>query len=182
MLVETVRHKALKTLAKVHLSLGSNLGDRQDNVLAAVLGLDQMDGVTVVAVSKGYETVPVGVADQPVFVNAAVTIETVLEPLELLESVKALEKRIGRRNTERWGPRVVDIDIVLWESLVLTDATLRVPHPEFRNRAFVLEPLAEIAPDAIDPETGHTVATLAQQPDLAGPVIRTVALEISVAT
>ncbi len=156
----------------VLLSLGSNLGDRISNLRAALRALDAQEGVAVSRLSHCYETAPVGKTDQPAFVNLAAEIETVLEPLELLKVVKDIESALGRRPTERWGPRVVDVDIILWGSRTLDDDRLVIPHREFRNRAFVLVPLAEIAPNAVDPVSGATVAALAQRPDAQGAVTR----------
>ncbi len=158
---------------RILLSLGSNQGDRAGNLRAAVRALNERDGVRVAAVSRGYATAPMGVVDQPDFLNAAVVVETELTPLELLDAVKEIETRLGRGATYRWGPRVIDIDIVLAEDTVITSDMLTLPHPEFRSRAFVLKPLAEIAPDDIDPLTGKTVAELARAPEAVGRVVKT---------
>ncbi|MBW7866174.1 MAG: 2-amino-4-hydroxy-6-hydroxymethyldihydropteridine diphosphokinase [Candidatus Hydrogenedens sp.] len=151
----------MATRFRVHLSLGSNLGDRTANLARAVSGLAALPDTKVSAVSRVWETAPWGVADQPVFHNLAVEIGTALGPLELLNAVKGLETRLGRGPGFRWGPRLVDVDVVLWESLILDTPALSLPHPRFRERAFVLWPLAEIAPGAVDPVTGRTVAELA---------------------
>ncbi|MBI2432350.1 MAG: 2-amino-4-hydroxy-6-hydroxymethyldihydropteridine diphosphokinase [Candidatus Hydrogenedentes bacterium] len=147
--------------ARVLLSLGSNLGDRKVNLEAALAMLAETPGVRVLRQSRVYETMPVGVVDQPEFLNLAAEIETDLAPLELLNVAQDIERRLGRTPTFRWGPRVLDIDIILWGRQVIREARLEVPHPRFRERFFVLVPLAEIAPDAVDPETGRTVAELA---------------------
>ncbi|HIJ73933.1 MAG TPA: 2-amino-4-hydroxy-6-hydroxymethyldihydropteridine diphosphokinase [Candidatus Hydrogenedentes bacterium] len=159
-------------MMRVHLSLGSNVGDRKANLEAALDALGQLDGVRVTARSSCYETEPVGVVDQPAFLNMAAEVETVLEPLELYEAAKEIEKDLGREPTARWGPRTIDIDIVLWGDRVLESDRITLPHREFRNRAFVLAPLAEIAPDAIDPVTGETVAALAARPQAQGQADR----------
>ncbi len=151
----------MATRFRVHLSLGSNLGDRTANLARAVSGLAALPDTEVSVVSRVWETAPWGVAEQPVFLNLAVEIGTALGPLELLNAVKALETRLGRGPGLRWGPRLVDVDVVLWESLILDTPALSLPHPRFRERAFVLWPLAEIAPGAVDPVTGRTVAELA---------------------
>jgi 2-amino-4-hydroxy-6-hydroxymethyldihydropteridine diphosphokinase len=157
---------------RVHLSLGTNLGDRARNLQDALHLLAQVPGVRLLLLSPVYETEPVGVRDQPAFYNLAVEIETDLPPLELLNAVKDLETRLGRETTYQWGPRLIDIDLVLWGNLVLSFEKLTLPHPEFRERAFVLAPLRDIAPDAVDPVTGMTVRQLASQPDVHGHVAR----------
>jgi len=145
----------------VHLALGCNLGDRMKTLRRAVAALDALESVDVVACSCVYETEPWGVTDQPAFLNMAVAVETALEPLELLDAVKDCEAGLGRAPRYRWGPREIDIDLVLWGDTVLETSRLALPHPAFRERAFVLAPLADIAGDAVDPVTGKTVASLA---------------------
>ena len=152
----------------VQLSLGSNLGDRESALQDAVRALAQVDGVIVTAHSHCYETEPIGIKDQPPFLNMAVEIETALAPLELLKTVKSIEKQLGRKKTIHWGPREIDIDIILWGQEVFNSERLTLPHKEFRDRAFVLVPMAEIAPDAVDPITGETIAALAQRPEVEG--------------
>lgn len=129
------------------LSLGSNLGDRAAMIAAAVERLRGSPGVDVEAVSSIYETAPWGDTDQPAFVNAAVAIRTSLEPHPLLDAVKAIEADLGRTASRRWGPRAIDIDIVHMEGFAMNDDSLTLPHRHWRERAFVLVPLAEIAPD-----------------------------------
>ncbi|MBI5091782.1 MAG: 2-amino-4-hydroxy-6-hydroxymethyldihydropteridine diphosphokinase [Candidatus Hydrogenedentes bacterium] len=159
---------------RVHLSLGSNLGDRRTNLSVALTQLDRLERVRVLTKSELYETEPIGIVDQPAFLNMAAEIETDLEPLELLDAVKQLEAQLGRVPGEKWGPRLIDIDIILWGERVESWDRLVLPHAEFRNRAFVLVPLREIAPDAVDPVTGMTVAELAESPAAHGKVARVV--------
>ena len=156
----------------VHLSLGSNLGHREATLHDAVRALGRTPGIQVTQVSSIFETEPVGFVEQPRFCNLAAEIETALEPLELLNAVKRIEVAIGRVPTHAWGPRLIDIDIVLWGDRIVSTDTLTIPHKEFRTRAFVLIPLCEIAPDAVDPETGKTITALAQSPSLQGHVER----------
>ena len=158
---------------RVHLSLGSNLGDRVANLHAALRALNATDGIAVMTASQVYETEPLGDGAQVRFANLAAEIETAFEPLELLDAVKGIETALGRTHGPRWGPRIIDIDIVLCGPTVVETDRLIVPHRAFRNRAFVLTPLAEIAPSAIDPVTGRTVGQLARQPDLQGRVVGT---------
>lgn len=157
---------------RVHLSLGSNVGDSLQNLDAALQALEVSPGLILVRVSGCYETEPLGDIQQPPFVNMAAEIETDYSPLELLEVLKRIEAELGRGPSHRWGPRTIDIDIVLAENQVVDTERLTVPHKEFRNRAFVLVPLAEIAPHAVDPVTGKAVAELAAQPGLQGRVVK----------
>lgn len=152
----------------VQLSLGSNMGDRSSALQAALRALSGESGITLRSHSHCYETEPIGIKDQPAFLNMAAEIETELAPLELLKVVKAIEQRIGRNKTTRWGPREIDIDLILWGDTVFSSERLTLPHKEFRQRAFVLVPMAEIAPDQVDPVTGATVAELAEGPDVEG--------------
>ncbi|MCF6284512.1 MAG: 2-amino-4-hydroxy-6-hydroxymethyldihydropteridine diphosphokinase [Candidatus Hydrogenedentes bacterium] len=152
----------------VQLSLGSNLGERAAALQAALRALAAGSSVTLLSHSHCYETEPIGIKNQPPFLNMAVEIETDLDPLELLKTVKAIEQKLGRKESAHWGPREIDIDIILWGQTVFTSAQLTLPHKEFRNRAFVLVPMAEIAPEAVDPVTGETVANLARRPNMEG--------------
>jgi 2-amino-4-hydroxy-6-hydroxymethyldihydropteridine diphosphokinase len=147
---------------RIFLALGSNLGDRKANLEAALAGLEAR-GVRVLRRSRVWETEPVGVVDQPPFLNMAAEIETELTPLELLNVAQEVEVSTGRQPTFRWGPRVIDIDLILWGDKMIREPRLQVPHPRFRARGFVLKPLAEIAPEAVDPESGETMAALAEQ-------------------
>lgn len=145
----------------MYLSLGSNVRNRKENLRNALVALASEPGIALRAVSRAYETAPVGDADQPEFINLTAEIETELAPLELLNAVKALEVRLGRIASRRWGPRLIDIDIILFADQQCAAPELTIPHPEFRKRAFVLAPLCEIAPDAVDPATGKTIRLLA---------------------
>jgi 2-amino-4-hydroxy-6-hydroxymethyldihydropteridine diphosphokinase len=144
---------------RVYLSLGSNLGDREAHLRDALHALQ--DVVTIRRVSSLFLTDPVGVTHQPEFANLAVEADTILEPQELLKEVKRVEHEVGRRPTFRWGPRVVDIDILLYDDLVLETPELTIPHSEMTRRAFVLLPLAQIAPHVLHPLEHRTIAELA---------------------
>ena len=143
------------------LSLGSNLGNRASHLAAAVGALDHAPELEVEAVSSLYETPPWGDTDQGPFLNAAVAIRTRLEPHALLDHVKAIEAALGRAPTRRWGPRAIDIDIVHMAGVTLSDDRLTLPHPHWGARAFVLEPLAEIAPELVIDRTAVTAALAA---------------------
>jgi 2-amino-4-hydroxy-6-hydroxymethyldihydropteridine diphosphokinase len=133
----------------------------------ALRGLTRM--ARVQEVSSLYETDPVGLVDQPTFYNAVCRIETGLEPEALLRFLKTLEHEIGRRpDVDRWGPRPIDLDILLYEDRIIHGEELEVPHPRLEERAFVLIPLAEIAPDARDPRRNETIAKLSRVADSSG--------------
>jgi len=144
------------------LGLGSNLGDRRARIDAALAALRADPAVRSVVASDPVETDPVGgPPGQGRFLNAAARIETDLAPHDLLAVLKRIERDLGRaEGGPRWGPRTIDLDLLLYDDLRLETADLVVPHPRFRERRFVLEPLAEVAPDAVDPVTGLTVRAL----------------------
>ncbi len=154
-------------MATVYIGLGANIGNREANLRMALHGLTRM--ARVEAVSSLYQTDPVGSEEQPAFFNAVCRIETGLEPESLLRFLKSLEHEIGRRSgTERWGPRPIDVDILLYDERIVQGAELAVPHPRLGERAFVLVPLAEIAPDTLYPGRNETIAHLAQTIDTSG--------------
>lgn len=136
-------------MATVFLGIGSNLGDREKNINLALEKLGQVGYVR--RVSSQYETEPVGYKDQPWFLNLVAELETQLSAPELLQALKALEKEMGRTPSPRFGPRPIDLDILLYDDLVLDTPELTVPHPRLAERAFVLIPLAEIAPQVLHP-------------------------------
>ena len=131
---------------KVGLSLGSNIGDKAANILRAMQLLAADRQVRVVKMSQLYRTAPWGPVAQDFFANACALVTTRLAPLDLLAHAKAVEAAMGREQTERWGPRLIDIDLLFYSDLTLHDQRLALPHPELFNRAFVLVPLAAIAP------------------------------------
>ncbi len=134
-------------MAEAALGLGTNLGDRETALSRAVALLEQMPGIEVTAISGLYASAPWGVEDQPDFLNLCVLIETDLGPMQLLHACKAVEAELGRQTRERWGPREMDVDVLLMPGVEMDSETLSIPHPRMRERRFVLEPLAEIAPD-----------------------------------
>lgn len=146
-------------LETVHIALGSNLGDREANILDALNRIDATEGLRFLRRSALHETEPVG-PPQPEYLNAAAEIECSLDPVGLLRRLKEIEMEIGRTDTVRWGPRVIDIDIIFFGDRVIDADDLTVPHAEMAGRAFVLEPLAEIAPDRVHPVYEKTVAEL----------------------
>ena len=139
-------------MVRAYIGLGSNVGDRLGFLQRAVSRLRATTGVDVVRVSSVYETEPVGVIDQGWFLNAAVAIETTLSPVALLERTQAIERALDRVITRRWGPRTIDLDILLYGDWELKTETLEIPHPELQRRAFALIPLLEIDPVAALPD------------------------------
>jgi len=149
-----------------YLALGTNLGDRMDNLRRAVASLPPI--VRVTALSPAYETPPWGYADQPAFLNMALAGETDLEPLALIAFLKKLETELGREKTFRNGPRLIDMDILFYDDIVFKQADLVIPHPRLHERAFVLVPLNDIAPDLIHPELGRAVRDMLKDVDTKG--------------
>ncbi|MGD9497790.1 MAG: 2-amino-4-hydroxy-6-hydroxymethyldihydropteridine diphosphokinase [Armatimonadota bacterium] len=148
-------------MRSAYLGLGANLGRRAQALAEALQLLDAHPGLALREVSSVYDTAPVGVTDQPRFLNLVARFDCRLSPEELLALAKDVERRLGRRPTRRWGPRPIDVDILLLDGLRLSSAQLTVPHPELTSRQFVLVPLAEIAPDLVLPD-GQPVAELAR--------------------
>jgi len=143
------------------LSLGSNVGNRLDNIRQAVALMKPLGEIT--KRSSVYETPPWGVETQPRFLNACVLLETDVPPKILLDKLKEIEQTVGRMERERWGPREIDIDILTYGTEIINDAGLMVPHPMMHERAFVLIPLSEIAPDMKIPPDDSEVSRIAQR-------------------
>jgi len=138
-----VTGRADRPRARAYLGIGSNLGDRLAHLQGAVDGLDAADGVEVVAVSAVYETDPIG-PEQPDYLNAVVAVDTTLTPRELLAVGQRLEAEAARVRGERWGPRTLDVDILVYGDVVVDEPDLQVPHPRWRERDFVLAPLSDL--------------------------------------
>jgi 2-amino-4-hydroxy-6-hydroxymethyldihydropteridine diphosphokinase len=153
-------------LTTIYLSLGSNLGDRL-GVLAAIQEALPPE-VEICQVSSVYQTEPWGYRDQPDFLNQVLKARTSLDPLDLLDHVKSIERSLGRQPALRFGPRTADIDILFYGDQVLHEDQLTIPHPRLRERAFVLVPLLEISPDLVVPGSGESISDLLQDLDTSG--------------
>ncbi len=147
-------------MTKVFLGLGSNLGDREKNIKEAVRQLQESGIAGEMRTSSLYETEPEGIKEQPLFLNAILEMETDLSPRDLLDMLQAIEKRLGRKKVQKWGPRIIDLDILLYGDLILREEDLEIPHPLLAKRSFVLDPLAEIAPGTIHPRLKMTISDL----------------------
>ena len=140
-----------------YVGVGSNLGDREATIHAAIAALPR-----VVAVSELRETDPVGVTEQPAFLNGAVAVETELSARELLETLLMIERGLGRERRERWGPRTIDLDLLLYGGETVDEPGLTVPHPHLHERRFALEPLADLDPELVVPGRGRVRDLLAE--------------------
>jgi 2-amino-4-hydroxy-6-hydroxymethyldihydropteridine diphosphokinase len=139
-----------KIMPTAYIGIGSNLGDREENCAKALALLGQK-GIKIMKPSSMIETEPWGVREQPKFMNMAIEVITDLLPYQLLRKLKEVEAELGRTETARWGPRIIDLDILFYNNTVMSSPELEIPHPHMHEREFVLMPLCEIAPDKIHP-------------------------------
>jgi 2-amino-4-hydroxy-6-hydroxymethyldihydropteridine diphosphokinase len=153
-------------LSQIFIALGSNLGNRTSNLKRAIADLPPV--IQVLTQSPIYETEPWGYTEQPRFLNQIVEGETQLSPYDLLKYIKKAEVRLGRKPEFRYGPRIIDIDILFYDHLIFEYPGLKIPHPRLHERAFVLVPLADIAPDFIHPVYQLTIAVLLARVDKTG--------------
>ena len=134
-------------ISRAWLSLGANIGNPSAQLAEALRRIDAQAAISITKQSRVIITKPWGKTDQPDFANMAIGLETTLKPLELLDILQAIEQELGRVRIEKWGPRLIDIDIIAYDRIVMQTPRLTLPHPFAHEREFVLEPLAEIAPD-----------------------------------
>jgi 2-amino-4-hydroxy-6-hydroxymethyldihydropteridine diphosphokinase len=157
----SVRYETLVAVPTAYISLGSNLGDREQQLRRAIALISERLGM-VEKTSSFYDTAPVGITDQPRFLNGVLKLQTELPPEEVMRALLSIERELGRDRAKSIpkGPRTIDLDLLLYDNLVVSTPELTVPHPAMHERTFVLEPLAEIAPDAIHPVFIRSVAEL----------------------
>ncbi len=149
------------------IALGSNLGDSRQTLENALVALNQIPEIKVIKTSSWYQTKPVG-PPQPDYLNGCAILQVQQTPEDLLILLQATELQFGRVRSEKWGARTLDLDIILYENLILNHPLLKIPHPLFKERAFVLVPLAEIAADWVDPVSQQTISKLVQNVDCSG--------------
>jgi 2-amino-4-hydroxy-6-hydroxymethyldihydropteridine diphosphokinase len=157
-------------VAIAYLSLGSNIGDRTANLRAAMAAIDALG--KVLKVSSFYETEPVEFTAQDWFVNCVLELDTNLEPRELMDAMLGIEQQMGRRRDGNKGPRIIDLDLLLFEKEIIDEHGLKVPHPAMHERRFVLAPLAEIAPEAFHPVLERSARELLEGLGTAGGVVK----------
>lgn len=157
----------LGNLARCAIALGGNIGDSRAILERAMVIVAQTSGISLKAQSRWYKTAPVG-PPQPDYINGCALLDVALTPQELLAVILDVEKQFGRVRQERWGPRTLDIDLILFDDIIMETPKLEIPHPRMRERAFVLVPLAEIAPDWIEPVSGKAIAQLLFGLDCSG--------------
>jgi 2-amino-4-hydroxy-6-hydroxymethyldihydropteridine diphosphokinase len=142
---------------KTYIGLGSNLGEREAQIRLALDDLARLPSSRLVRASSLYDSEPVGEVDQPNFLNAVAECDTELTARQLLWNLQLIERRLGRTRTRRWGPRTIDLDLLLYGPLVVDEPDLQIPHPELTRRSFVLVPLVELDPMLVHPITGETL-------------------------
>jgi 2-amino-4-hydroxy-6-hydroxymethyldihydropteridine diphosphokinase len=161
---DLMQNRAIPEVVRSALALGSNIGDSVTTLEAATQALTAIPGIELEAKSSWYRTKAVG-PPQPDYINACIILQVKMSPQELLDTLLAIEQKFGRVRRERWGARSLDLDILLYDDLILDTPTLQIPHPRMHERAFVLVPLVEIAPDWIEPVSGLAIKQLVKKVD-----------------
>ncbi|OGC07735.1 2-amino-4-hydroxy-6-hydroxymethyldihydropteridine diphosphokinase [candidate division WOR-1 bacterium RIFOXYA2_FULL_36_21] len=157
------KKKDKKGVQLVYLSLGSNVGDREEYIEQAVFLIRKIKGIEVLRRSSNYETDPEGKEDQQSFLNCVIEIKTILSAHKLLEEFQNIEQTLGREREVEWGPRTIDIDILIYGDSVISDDKLQIPHPLMHERLFVLQPLKELSPQLMHPVLEKSISTLYEE-------------------
>ncbi len=164
---KTKKRKPLKKMAKgpkrIFIGLGSNVGDREEYVEQACFLIGKIKGAELIKRSSNYETEPEGDSDQPAFINAVLEIKTELPPKKLLSEFQHIETALGREREIEWGPRTIDIDLLLYDKLIMSEDNLQIPHPLLHERLFILEPFKEIAPEFIHPVLEKSIEDILEE-------------------
>jgi len=150
----------MEGFSRVYIGIGSNLGMREENCKKAIKAISRIQCARLLSKSSLYETEPLGVKEQPWFINCVVSIDTSLTPEDLLYELQMIEKKIGRTSERKWRPRIIDLDILFFNDQSISSPQLVIPHPEAYRRRFVLQPLLEIAPDFVHPVLKKTCSAL----------------------
>ena len=158
-------------MVEAFIGLGSNLGNREENIDNSIRLLSRMEGIELLGRASNYETEPVGPV-QPWFINTAIKIKTTYSPEDILSRCKEVERRIGRVDSLKWGPRLVDLDLLLVKGCILDDKELKLPHPQMEKRRFVLLPLLELEPDLVHPELNTPLKELLPKTEKGKKVIK----------
>jgi len=158
--IETPETISSDTDIRAYIGLGTNMGDRIGYLRAALEELGRVPDIRVLGVSPVYETAPVGLVEQPDFLNAVVAVRACLAPIALLREMQRIEDRLERTRAERWGPRTIDLDLLFYGDAVIEEEDLVVPHPRLHERAFVLVPMCDLAPNLVHPRLGRTMRDL----------------------
>jgi 2-amino-4-hydroxy-6-hydroxymethyldihydropteridine diphosphokinase len=166
--MKTSKEKAVRA----YIGLGSNLGKRLGNIRSAIAALEQVPGIAINNVSSVYETEPLGNVNQPKFLNSVAEIETGLSATELLMTLQRIEKHLGRKRQLKDEPRVIDLDILYYDRLVISTEQLTIPHAQAAVRAFVMIPLLEISPDLVDPSRKKKISEILASLDAKGQGVR----------
>lgn len=148
---------------EIAIALGSNIGDRKQHIRQAIVAIQKISQTTLICESDLFETIPVGPIEQDLFINAAVVVQTELDAQSLLKALTQVEKQAGRdaiKNRVKWGPRIIDLDIIFFSDQIINNSNLIIPHPQMHLRSFVLAPLAQIAPQWKHPVLKQTVAQM----------------------
>lgn len=160
---KTEKHPKTRGPQRVFVALGSNVGDREEYIEQAVFLIGKIKGVEILKRSSNHETEPEGDSDQTAYINAALELKTELPPKKLLNEFTTIENALGRERETEWGPRTIDIDLLFYGNMIVSDDNLQIPHPLVHERTFVLEPMKEIAPEFIHPVMEKTIEDLYEE-------------------